>query len=516
MTDVIEMERPTAAQSAELFVGDPVRTADDQSATTDAGGGDSNITPITPLDVAEMRDGLAIVKYAATEALLTELRDLYADKRFDFATVEGEAEAADASKKLQKLRTGLEKKRKAFKAPALDLGNRIDSEAKRITTVIEGLETHVNDQITAETNRRAEEAAARQAQFDAQIAGIRAYADHAQGLPSERIAKGIEALEEMSFGDEWAEFGSAAALAQVETLKTMREMLATTQAREQAEAAAAAERARLEAELAAQRARLEAEAETQRAEAARLAAEKAALEEANAALQRRLAQFEAAERMRAEAASQAQREAEEKARAEAKAKADEEARVQAEAQARADAEAAAQAKAHAEAQAAIDAVDALAPAADGPEELSNDALAADPSIADQVPAVSPPAAAALALFAGVVPTGAEPVIPPLVEDAATPTTDLSNERIAELGGSQSQAVADIRITFVEPPAPAVDAPPLSIGSINERLAALSVTAANLAALGFTPIESKGPGVRFAATDWPLIKNALIAHIEGLA
>ena len=237
------------------------------------------------VDIAEVGAAGAVVKYSRTEAALADLREKYAGKTFDLTTTKGDDAARAARLELKKLRTGLEAKRKEFKAPAIAFGKLIDTEADRITAEIKALEDPIDAQIRADEQRRETErlerervAAARRAEFEAKIAAIRGYVAAAKGLPSERIAKGLTFVEGMAFGEEWAEFASAAAAAQGETVAALRDMLEAVKAAEAAEAQRV-ENARVAAELAAQRKALEdAQAELDRRTAAIAEAERKARE----------------------------------------------------------------------------------------------------------------------------------------------------------------------------------------------------------------------------------------------
>ena len=248
------------------------------------------------VDIAEVGAAGAVVKYSRTEAALADLREKYAGKTFDLTTTKGDDAARAARLELKKLRTGLEAKRKEFKAPAIAFGRLIDTEADRITAEIKALEDPIDAQIRADEQRRETErlergrvAAARRAEFEAKIAAIRGYVAAAKGLPSERIAKGLTFVEGMAFGEEWAEFASAAAAAQGETVAALRDMLETVKAAEAAEAQRV-ENARVAADLAAQRKALEdAQAELDRRTAAIAEAERKAQELEQAAEADRIA-----------------------------------------------------------------------------------------------------------------------------------------------------------------------------------------------------------------------------------
>lgn len=138
-----------------------------------------------------------------------------------------------------------------------------------LTVIIDKRETQLAEE-KAERDRIESE---RKAKHESGIATIRGYVGMAQGLPSERIAKGIAIVEAMTFGAEWEEFAVPAADAQCRTLEALRAMFATTKARE--DEAAAAELRRIE------QARID---EEQRIEAKRLADLSAELDRQAAAL----------------------------------------------------------------------------------------------------------------------------------------------------------------------------------------------------------------------------------------
>lgn len=102
------------------------------------------------IDTAEVRDGQAIVNYSRTEAALATLREKYTGVQYDLTTTAGDKAARAGRLELVTLRANLEKKRKELKAPALEFGKKIDSEAARLTTDILALEEPIDKQITAE------------------------------------------------------------------------------------------------------------------------------------------------------------------------------------------------------------------------------------------------------------------------------------------------------------------------------------------------------------------------------
>jgi len=114
-------------------------------------------------------------------------------------------------------------------------------------------------ELDAERARKAAGQAFRVALHRALISRINGYVEGARGLSSERMAKGVEFVEGLTFGDECEELKPQYEAAQQATLSTLRKMLADAQAAEAAEAQRV-ENERVAAELAAQREALEEQA----------------------------------------------------------------------------------------------------------------------------------------------------------------------------------------------------------------------------------------------------------------
>lgn len=195
------------------------------------------------IDIAELKDGAALVKYSRTELALADLRQRYEGATFDLTTTKGDKAARAARLELVTLRTSLEKKRKELKAPALDIGKKIDSEAARLTAEIEKLEQPIDAQIKADEKRREEEAkikaqgeAFRKALHLALIDRVRCYVAAAEGLPSDRIEKGIVHVESLAFGAETQEFLTQYEAAKQDALAGLRRLQSAAKEREAIEA----------------------------------------------------------------------------------------------------------------------------------------------------------------------------------------------------------------------------------------------------------------------------------------
>ena len=413
---------------------------------------------------AEIVNGEAVVKYSKTEAELAHMRHRFGGVVYDLTTTKGDKEARAARLELVTLRTSLEKQRKTFKEPALTLGRKIDDEAARITAEIKALETPIDEQINADENRRAAEKAERErieaeriAAHQTKLAAMRGCVARAQGLPSARIAKGIEQVEAIMLGvTAWEEFAAEATTAKQETLAAMRVMFDAAKARED-------EDARVEA----QRIENERIAAENRAAAERLAEQQRALDAQAAALK---AEQDAIDARKAEEAAKLQREADEKRRSEeaeaqrkARAEQEEADRLEREEYRRRGEEAAAQREAQAEIAVA---------ATPAPEVKTYD---------NGAPMFS------------------------------TTTFKDNGEPIMLTPEGKRSVFCDLNDDMPD----ASEKPTLKLGEINARLALLAVTADDLAELGFVATLERGSKL-YRPSDFPKICAAIVRHVQAIA
>lgn len=295
--------------------------------------------------------GTEVVEFSQTEAGLAELRSQLAGATFDCSTTAGDKEARASRFALVKLRSALEDKRKELKAPLVERGRLIDAEAKRITGEILALEQPIDAVIRAAEAEREQRRIERERAEAARLTAINAAIDNIKALPVVYVAGTQDVLRDamaaLGGRDLSAEFDAvhlpraeearAAALFQLDTLLSQRvaadaeaaRLQAEREALEQQRREAAAEQARIEAEAAAARAEAdrlaraqrEREAAAARQEQERIAAEQRAESERLAAERAELERQQAEQRQK-EAAAQAQREreaAEARAREEAEA-----------------------------------------------------------------------------------------------------------------------------------------------------------------------------------------------------
>ena len=279
----------------------------------------------------------AITEYSPIEAGLADLRQRYAGVAWDLRTVAGNDAARKARKELVSLRTSLEDKRKALKAPVLAQAKLIDDEAKRITGELLAIETPIDEQIKADEARREAE---RQAKIEAErrrVAAIRAELDAiaakaagAMRLRKSALATGVldELLAVALDGEKLAEYAGEAEKILADAVTAVRSHVAALQEQEAESAMIAAEREALE------RAKAEA-AERERVERERLAEQERVARAAREAEEARLRAI----REQQEAEAQAERERLQAAQAEVERQRHEQERAAREQQERLDAEA---------------------------------------------------------------------------------------------------------------------------------------------------------------------------------
>lgn len=250
---------------------------------------------------------VAVAPLQAMEATLQALAERYRNVAFDLKTTKGLNEAKAARNELREQgRYAVQRAMSAFKAEANTAKRDIELLAEKMVAITVGAETAIDTQIKAreaeieaEKKAKAEAEAKRVAEFEGKISDIRSFLTRARGLPSFRIANGIEILAKMTFPAEaWAEYAVPAANAQCETLEGMNALRKETEAAEQEAARIEAQRLeneRVAAEQAERQRTLDAQAaELKRqqdeiaalraqAEAQRLAEEKRVQEQARAA-----------------------------------------------------------------------------------------------------------------------------------------------------------------------------------------------------------------------------------------
>jgi chemotaxis protein histidine kinase CheA len=213
----------------------------------------------------------SLAEFDAVEAGLQALEASYKGVVYDVVTTKGMAEAKEARAAIRDPRIKVEKVRKEGKAPVLALGKLIDEKAKQITARLEALEDPIDAQIKTEEARKEAERAEK-ARIEAErVAKHQAFIDSIKGIPLVMVGKsasGIDtaikllAAKDCSGCEEFTVFAERAKEAALLILDGM-----LVDAKEQ-------------------EAKQAAEAEAKKAEEERLAAERKALAEAQAALKK--------------------------------------------------------------------------------------------------------------------------------------------------------------------------------------------------------------------------------------
>ena len=236
----------------------------------------------------------ALANFSPADAAIEGMASRYLPLRVDgIKDKDGLAAVREARRDVRDHRIRVEKTRKELKADALEYGRRVDAEAKRITALLEPIESHLDAEVKlveAEQARlAAEREAKKRAALDARMSRLAQF--EFQAVPSE-----VEALDVDGFK-------ALLEKAEAEFMERKEREAAEARAEAERQAAIEAERQRMEAERAeldrqqklAEQARLE--VERQKAE---IAAEREKLE--------REKQLEAAKALAAEKAAKDERE----------------------------------------------------------------------------------------------------------------------------------------------------------------------------------------------------------------
>lgn len=181
----------------------------------------------------------ALAEFDKVAAGLAALEKSYKGVLYEVATREGMKAAVEARREIKAPRVALERCRREAKKPLLELGRKLDSEAKRITEALEALEDPIDLQIKTEEDRLHNEAVARAAAETRRIEELTARLDsistmpyEAIGLPSAEVEKILKEARETVIGDDWQEFADKAHVALVATVAALEGVLAKAQATE--------------------------------------------------------------------------------------------------------------------------------------------------------------------------------------------------------------------------------------------------------------------------------------------
>ena len=204
-----------------------------------------------------------IVKYNVTDASIEEFREKYAvvpvvKNNSDLKTLKSDITV------IRTLRTSVETTRKDLKKEALEYGRKVDAEAKRITTALEGIEQPMKDaqkeyedKIRAEKEEKERIELERVVEIQGKINSITALPALNEGKTSHEIEEAIEGLSYRDLFD-YQEFTSQRDDALIIARESLTELLASTLKRETEEKEAALQKEKEEAE------RLELETKRQR------------------------------------------------------------------------------------------------------------------------------------------------------------------------------------------------------------------------------------------------------------
>lgn len=172
-------------------------------------------------------NGGQVVAFNKTEAALADLKKRFSGVRYAVELPEVMKEAKAAHKEIAGYRIALEKRRKELKAPVLERGRLIDSEAERITAELVALEKPIKLQIDAEEKRLADIKAEAERKERERVEALQLELSFIRSLPSVMIGKASADIQEkidyLSAYDvsKLAEFAEAGRLAVGESLKLL-------------------------------------------------------------------------------------------------------------------------------------------------------------------------------------------------------------------------------------------------------------------------------------------------------
>jgi len=165
-----------------------------------------------------------ITEFSKTDAGLAELTERYSAVP-DAGTADGYDFIKGATRELTGLRSKIEKARKSWKAPFLDAGKKIDSEAKRITSVLEGLEKPYKEAKAVHDNKVALEKERRIRELTAKIDAIKNTVNTSRGKPSIEIQAALSEVQAIDALEGFFDLTDLAIDARLETMEILEQML---------------------------------------------------------------------------------------------------------------------------------------------------------------------------------------------------------------------------------------------------------------------------------------------------
>lgn len=273
---------------------------------------DTTKTEPIQVDTLDLQTGIehALATFSPADATISEMRANYMPLTVDgLKDRAGLAVVHEARMEVKRHRVAVEKTRKALKADALAFGRNVDAEAKRITALLEPIESHLK----AEEDKVAEEKARlkREAE-EARRAALQERMDELGELGSSLLPMTVEGMTDGEFGAAVVSERDAQEVRVREAAIVAERVRAEEQDRAEAAELVAAEQRIEYALLEAEREKLAEERDVEAGKAAaerkRLAEEQAKLDAARMDLAEETAKAEAA-RVRAETKARVERRA---------------------------------------------------------------------------------------------------------------------------------------------------------------------------------------------------------------
>jgi len=220
-----------------------------------------------------------IVRYSKIEAGILEVKSKFEGVVYEVTSTAGMKDAKDARKVLKDLRIQVDKAREEEKAESLAYGRKVDAEAKRITSIIEPIEKSILMLIKVEEDRKEAE---KQAKIEAERERLRLLAEQKlaeeKRIQEEALAeqRRLAEIEAKKQAEEAAKLKAERDALEAEKRKLEEERLQIQREQERIEAEKNAE---IERKLKAEREAQEEAARLKKAEQDRIDAEKRRVEE---------------------------------------------------------------------------------------------------------------------------------------------------------------------------------------------------------------------------------------------
>jgi hypothetical protein len=177
-------------------------------------------------DIDTEKGKVNIAEFSAADAALADLRERFKELP-DANTTDGYALIKAGLKEVSGYRTKLESRRKEVKAPILEKGRVLDSEAKRITNELLKIETPLKDAKKAADDKEEIEKQKRIKKLQAKVDELLSWVTAMQGKTADEIGQAIQIVTDIDPTRDFYDLTNQAIEARDSVLNQLNDMLAT-------------------------------------------------------------------------------------------------------------------------------------------------------------------------------------------------------------------------------------------------------------------------------------------------